>query len=58
MDVSIGVITAVKISVLVFWVETSCGLESGYQRFGETYYCISKAGVRGVNCFSIHVYID
>lgn len=29
--------TAVKISIIVFWVVMSCGLVDGYQRLGGTY---------------------
>jgi hypothetical protein len=31
------VLTAVKISLLVFWVVMPCGLVGRYQCFGETY---------------------
>jgi hypothetical protein len=31
------VLTAVKMSILVFWVVTQCGLVGRYQRFGGTY---------------------
>jgi hypothetical protein len=31
------VLTAVKMSVLFFWVVTLCGLVGKYQRFGGTY---------------------
>jgi hypothetical protein len=36
------VLTGVKMSVLVFWVVTPCGLASTYQRFGGTK-CINTA---------------
>jgi hypothetical protein len=32
------VLTAVKMSILVFWVVTPCGLVGRYQRFGRAYY--------------------
>jgi hypothetical protein len=32
-----NVLTAVKRSMLVFWVETPCNLVSDYRRFGRTY---------------------
>lgn len=31
------VLTAVNMSILVFWVVTTCGLISKHQRVGETY---------------------
>jgi hypothetical protein len=31
------VLTEVKLSMLVFWVVTPCGLVGRYQRFGRTY---------------------
>jgi hypothetical protein len=31
------VLTVVKMSNVVLWVVTPCGLEGGYQRFGGTY---------------------
>jgi hypothetical protein len=31
------VLTAVKISIMVFWVVTPCGLAGTYHRFGGTY---------------------
>jgi hypothetical protein len=33
----VGVLMAVKISMLVFWVKTPCRLVSKYQRFLGTY---------------------
>jgi hypothetical protein len=36
-DLRSEVLTAVKMSMLVFWVVTPCGLVNGYQRFGGTY---------------------
>jgi hypothetical protein len=32
------VLTTVKMSILVFWVVTPCGLIGRYQRFGGIYY--------------------
>jgi hypothetical protein len=32
------VLTAVKMSMLFFWIVTSCGLAGRYQRFGGTYF--------------------
>jgi hypothetical protein len=37
------VLTAVKMSMLFFWVITPCGLASRYQRFGGTY-CVHLQG--------------
>jgi hypothetical protein len=31
------VLTTVKISLLIFWGVTPCGLTGRYQRFGETF---------------------
>jgi hypothetical protein len=44
------VLTAVKMSMLVFWVVTPCGLVRRYQRFGETY-CLQLLYMETV-CFS------
>jgi hypothetical protein len=31
------VCTAIKMSIVVFWVVTACGLVGGYQRFEKKY---------------------
>lgn len=36
-SVRFQVFTEVKMSIMVFWVVTLCGLVGGYQRFGEKY---------------------
>jgi hypothetical protein len=36
------VLTAAKMSMLVFWVVTPCGLVGRYQSFGETVYIFSS----------------
>jgi hypothetical protein len=38
------VLTAVRMSILVLWIVTPCGLVGTYQRFGETY-CLHLQGV-------------
>jgi hypothetical protein len=40
-----GLLTAMKMSMVVFWVVTSCGLVGGCQRFGGTY-CLHLQGWR------------
>jgi hypothetical protein len=37
------VLTEVKISILIFWVVTQCGLVNRNQRFGRTY-CLHLQG--------------
>jgi hypothetical protein len=36
-NMNLEVLTAVKISMLFFWVVTSCALVGRYQRFGGTF---------------------
>jgi hypothetical protein len=38
-----GVITAVKMSLMVFWAVTPCGIVDRYRRFGGTY-CLQLQG--------------
>jgi hypothetical protein len=42
-DLRFEVLTAVKMSMLVFWVVTLCGLVGRYQRFGEQTASIFRA---------------
>jgi hypothetical protein len=37
-NVRYEVLTAMKMSMFVFWVVTPCGLVSRFQRFGETHF--------------------
>jgi hypothetical protein len=42
-NVRLEVLTALKMTVLFFWVVTPCRLIGRYQRFGETY-CLHLQG--------------
>jgi hypothetical protein len=50
---SFEVFTAVKISMLVFWVVTPCGFVGRYKRFGGIY-CIHLQGLRPTSTKIIH----
>jgi hypothetical protein len=49
------VLTAVKISILVFWVVTSCGLVGRYRHFGGTYCLDLQISIR--NYHTVRRYI-